>query len=79
MSDCATCCIVLSSLGIVLLLLFGAMFSGGAITFHIYAIEHGWDMSQKAQACYTGAAIYAATLVISVLYRIYASKKSAAA
>lgn len=79
MSDCATCCILLSSLGVVLLLLFGAMFSGNAITFQIYALEHGWDTQQKAQACYTGAVIYAATLAISVIYRIYARKKQASA
>mmetsp|Transcript_70699 Transcript_70699/g.82362 ORF Transcript_70699/g.82362 Transcript_70699/m.82362 type:complete len:80 (+) Transcript_70699:244-483(+) len=79
MSDCASCCILLSSFGVILLLLFGAMFTGGAVTFHIYAIEKGWDMSEKAQACYTGAAIYAATLVVSVLYKIYFSKKSTAA
>jgi hypothetical protein len=68
---------VLSGMGIVLLLLFGSMFQNGAISFQLASMAQGWDTQQKAKACFSGAIIYAVTLVISVLYRIYARKEAA--
>lgn len=68
----------LSTLGVVLLLLFGAMFQRGAISFQIASIKQGWDTSQKATACYMGAVIYGVTLLVSVAYQIHVRKKLAA-
>lgn len=67
---------IIAPLGIVLLLVFGAMFNGGAISFQIYALEQGWDPQQKAKACFTAAVIYAGALALSVVYNIYSSKKA---
>lgn len=77
MSQFATCCMVLSAMGIVLLLLFGSMFQNGAISFKLASLEQGWDSQEKAKACYSGAIIYAGTMIASVLYRIYARKEAA--
>ena len=77
--DCATCCTVLSSLGIVLLLLFGWMFQQGAVTFQLLCIKNGWEMEQKANACFGGAMLYGASLFLSVFYKIYKRKQAAAA
>jgi hypothetical protein len=68
---------VLSAMGVILLLLFGSMFQNGAISFQLASLENGWDAQEKAKACYSGAIIYAATMIISVLYRIYARKEAA--
>lgn len=75
---CATVCAVFSLLGIVLLLLFGRMFSGSAISFAIFAVENGWEADKKASACYNGAIIYTVTLLLSVLARVYFRRNDAA-
>ncbi len=69
--NCAKCCTLISGLGVVLLVLFGVMFSRGAVTFQVISIMHGWDPQQKAQACFSGALIYAVTLFISIVSRKY--------
>lgn len=68
---------IICVLGIVLLLLFGAMFDRGAVSFQLLVIENGWDASQKAQACYHGAIGYGALLVASVASRIYRARAAA--
>lgn len=72
--NCATCCAVYSVLGIVLLLLFGSMFQNGAITFAILSVKHEWEAEQKANACYSAAMMYGATLVISIVAKIVLSR-----
>ena len=72
---CATCCAVYSVLGIALLLLFGGMFSQGAVTLHVIALKNDWSMEQKANACFKAAAIYAVTLGLSVLGKVYYSRQ----
>ena len=74
---CANCCAVYSVLGVVLLLFFGAMFQRGAMTFQVTAAKHGWDMQEKATACYTAAILYGVTLFISVMAKMYFGKMAA--
>ena len=70
---CATCCAVFSVLGIVLLLFFGGLMQQGSIHLRLIAVKNGWDMQEKARACFAAAGIYGVTLVISVLSRICTS------
>ena len=74
--SCAKCCTIISGLGVVLLVLFGIMFSRGAVTFQLIAIMHGWDPQQKAQACFSAAMIYGVTLFISVVSRAYGGSRT---
>ncbi|ORC92710.1 uncharacterized protein TM35_000034630 [Trypanosoma theileri] len=76
--SCSTCCAVLSILGIIHLVLFGGMFQARAISFHIVSVENGWNIDEKARACFNGAIFYGITLFISVLARIYARRSDAA-
>ena len=76
---CASCCFVYSSVGVVLLLLFGVMFQRKAMTFAIMSAKMGWDPEEKARACFTAAVLYGATLFISVLTKIYVAKSKASA
>ncbi|EAN93414.1 hypothetical protein C3747_2g275c [Trypanosoma cruzi] len=76
--SCPNCCAVLSLMGIVLLLLFGGMFRARAVSFHITSVENGWDIDEKARACFNGAIFYGITLFISVVARIYTRRSQAA-
>ncbi|KEG15149.1 hypothetical protein DQ04_00171130 [Trypanosoma grayi] len=76
--SCSTCCAVFSILGIVHLLLFGGMFRSRAVSFHITSVENGWDIDEKARACFNGAIFYGLTLFVSVVARIYIRRSAAA-
>ncbi|RNF25791.1 uncharacterized protein Tco025E_02002 [Trypanosoma conorhini] len=76
--SCPNCCAVLSLLGIVHLLLFGGMFRARAVSFHITSVENGWDIDEKARACFNGAIFYGVTLFVSVAARIYTRRSQAA-
>lgn len=77
-ATCATCCAVFSLLGIIHLVLFGQMFGNNAVSFAIMSVESGWDTAAKAKCCYNGAIIYAITLFVSVLARVYLRRNEAA-
>ncbi|ESL10550.1 hypothetical protein TRSC58_01717 [Trypanosoma rangeli SC58] len=76
--SCPNCCAVLSLMGIVHLILFGGMFSVRAVSFHITSVENGWDIDEKARACFNGAIFYGITLFLSVVARIYTRRGQAA-
>jgi hypothetical protein len=71
---CAACCALYSVFGIVLLLLFGGMFSQGAITLRLISIKNDWDMDQKSSACFKAAIFYGLTLALSVFSSLYSSR-----
>ncbi|EPY30881.1 hypothetical protein STCU_03822 [Strigomonas culicis] len=47
------------------------MFSDGAVSFAIPAVERSWETAAKAKSCYNAAIIYAIFFAISVLARVY--------
>ena len=75
--NCAVCCAVYSIIGIILLLFFGAMFQRSALSLAVASAKNGWDMEEKASACFRGAIVYGVTLFISVMAKIYFAKSEA--
>ena len=75
---CQLCCTIFSSVGVVLLLMFGAMFKYRNISLVVGGMMQtkAWDLDEKAKACFFAAGIYAAFVVVcgTFVYR----KKSVA-
>lgn len=63
---CAQCCTIFSIAGVIFLLIIGILIEKQPL--YLKGIT---DPTSSAQGCFQGAAIYAATLFISVTYWIY--------
>lgn len=68
--QCAKCCTVFSMAGLIFLLIIGHLLRTQPLYIH-GATEPG----KESAACYQGAAIYAATLVLSITYWAYDESK----
>lgn len=64
---CAICCCPFAAVAAVLLALFGLLFRNANVTLSIVAEKNGWDLSQKAAACFGAAALYGVVAVCCAL------------
>eukprot|EP01059_Diplonema_ambulator_P013731 TRINITY_DN24306_c0_g1_i1.p1 TRINITY_DN24306_c0_g1~~TRINITY_DN24306_c0_g1_i1.p1 ORF type:complete len:100 (+),score=14.74 TRINITY_DN24306_c0_g1_i1:58-357(+) len=75
------CCIVYGIFGIVLMTWFGILIKNESVTFKIAKAKDShpddWKFDEKATAMFTGAGLYAVTLLISILSRWWIAKKRA--
>lgn len=68
MVSCASGCGVFCAALAVILVVFALQISNGNQTFAVLASEGGWDVSQKAQCCYSAAIAYAVLSFVLLLW-----------